>query len=237
MQRFKAISFDLGQTLVELDHEFLAAQAASRGIALDPNSVTEHTDRAWQAYNLAKAARLSGYDAWSTFARTLLELLCVTRQCTNAPLSAEEREDFVRYLWSEQPHRNLWRKPIAGIRELLQELTAAGIPLAVLTNSEGRAKELVDEVGLGSFIKVVVDSGLEGVEKPDPKLFAILACRLGHAPEDIVHVGDSYEADVLGALGAGMIPVWFTREPTVTLPPNVLFCSAVEELRHLLLPL
>jgi putative hydrolase of the HAD superfamily len=106
----------------------------------------------------------------------------------------------------------------------------------VLTNSEGRAKELVDEVGLGQFVSVVVDSGVEGVEKPDPRIFATMSERLGHAPRDIVHIGDSYEADVLGAIGAGMTPVWFVREPTVTLPPGVLLCRSVSELRRVLLP-
>ncbi|MGC4065585.1 MAG: hypothetical protein QM784_13245 [Polyangiaceae bacterium] len=59
--------------------------------------------------------------------------------------------------------------------------------------------------------------------------------RLGRAPNEIIHVGDSYEADVLGALGANMTPVWFVREPTVTLPPGVLLCRSVAELRRLLL--
>jgi putative hydrolase of the HAD superfamily len=230
-----AISFDLGQTLVELDETFLAKQALGQGYQLQTSRAGTELSVAWQAYNHAKSQRAQGFDAWAAFMRQLLERLELSHVRDGAPASAEERERFVEFLWSEQPHRNLWRKPIAGIKELLADLARAKIQVGVLTNSEGRAKELVDEVGLGPWVNVVVDSGLEGVEKPDPRIFAIMAERLGRAPNEIIHVGDSYEADVLGALGANMTPVWFVREPTVTLPPGVLLCRSVAELRRLLL--
>jgi len=236
VQRRSAISFDLGQTLVELDDALLVEQANSQNFLLPQSRVAGELAPAWQAYNLAKSQSQTGYAAWSAFMIKLLQNVGMSHQDGERPVSASEREQFVRYLWSEQPHRNLWRKPIAGIRELLIDLVTAAIPVGVLTNSEGRAKELVDQVGFGSLVKSVVDSGLEGVEKPDPRIFHTLSERLGFPPEDIIHVGDSYEADVLGALGVGMTPIWFTGEASVTLPPGVFLCHSVAELRRVLLP-
>jgi putative hydrolase of the HAD superfamily len=236
MKRPLAISFDLGQTLVDLDETCLAEQAVSQGYELDPTLVHDELALAWKAYNVAKSQKLTGYSAWSAFMHRLLERVGVKCKGSNELIGDSERDAFVRYLWSEQPKRNLWRKPIAGIPELLADLAAANVPIGILTNSEGRAKELVDEVGFGRFVQTVVDSGLEGIEKPDPKIFHTLAERLGYAPENIVHVGDSFEADVLGALGVGMTPVWLALNPTVTLLPGVQLCRNTDELRRLLLP-
>lgn len=226
----RAISFDLGQTLVEFDESLLLTQARQRGLDLSIAHATTAKSDAWSAYNRAKSVGLTGFDAWSSFVRFIVEHSELRRLGSSQPAEPEEREAFVRYLWSEQPHNNLWRKPVPGMRELLRALHERGVKLGVLTNSEGRAKELVDELGFGSFLDVVVDSGLEGIEKPDPRIFARLAERLNCSCAEIVHVGDSYEADVLGALGAGMIPIWFLPELPTTLPPAVRWCRDAREL-------
>lgn len=226
----RAVSFDLGQTLVEFDETLLLAQAQRRGLTLTLGRLSEVQSDAWCAYNLAKSHGQTGFDAWAAFVRFLLQGAELRSLHGSQPVSAEIREEFLRYLWSEQPHNNLWRKPIPGMFELLRTLHRRGTKLGVLTNSEGRAQQLVDELGFGEFVDVVVDSGVEGIEKPDPRIFTKLAERLNCEFGEIVHVGDSYEADVLGALGAGMIPIWFVPELPTTLPPRVRWCRDTEEL-------
>lgn len=46
--------------------------------------------------------------------------------------------------------------------------------------------------------------------KPDAAAFHAVAAAHGVDPEDVVHVGDSWQADVLGALDAGARAVWIT---------------------------
>jgi FMN phosphatase YigB (HAD superfamily) len=50
----------------------------------------------------------------------------------------------------------------------------------------------------------VVDSQLAGVEKPDPRIFAIAHERLGLPAHRSVYVGDIRSVDGAGAHGAGM---------------------------------
>lgn len=230
-----AISFDLGQTLVELDENLLIKQAQRCGYTLNRSLLVSEQDHAWGVYNVSKANGLTGFDAWASFMRDLLARTQMRSSDNQAPATSEQREQFVRYLWSEQPTNNLWRKPIPGMLELLSALETRGTKIGVLTNSEGRARELIDELGFGKFVQVVVDSGVEGIEKPDPRIFARMAERLNSSPTEMVHVGDSYEADVLGALGAQMTPIWLVRgaatEPT---PANVLCCRNVTELATVL---
>jgi putative hydrolase of the HAD superfamily len=95
--------------------------------------------------------------------------------------------------------------------ELVGLLRAAGVRVGVLSNSEGKLAELFDEIGWGGRFDVVIDSGREGIEKPDPRIFEIAASRLGAPIEALVHVGDSKPADVDGARAAGARAIWFGR--------------------------
>src|SRR5215510_4347729 len=103
--------------------------------------------------------------------------------------------------------------------ELVRELSRAGVPVAVLSNSEGGLAELIEELGWGGIFGAVADSGKLGFEKPGREIFAWTAERLGVPIERVVHVGDSLEADVRGALAAGMGAVWFRTALPAEDPP------------------
>jgi FMN phosphatase YigB (HAD superfamily) len=49
-----------------------------------------------------------------------------------------------------------------------------------------------------------------GVAKPDPEAFERVAAAHGSRIEELVHVGDAWQADVLGALEAGARAVWIS---------------------------
>ena len=50
----------------------------------------------------------------------------------------------------------------------------------------------------------MIDSHLEGVQKPNPEIFRRALTRLGVPPERAIYAGDIPEVDVLGARAAGM---------------------------------
>jgi len=87
--------------------------------------------------------------------------------------------------------------------DLAKELAARGVTVAVLSNSEGGLADLFEEIDLARQFSAIIDSGKLGIEKPDPRIFAYALERLGGTPERAVHIGDSWTADILGALGAG----------------------------------
>jgi putative hydrolase of the HAD superfamily len=217
-----AITFDFGQTLVELDYELLARRVAERGVTLSVAKARADTPAAWQAYAEAKRRGQMQEQAWRTFMRTLL----ASTGTSAAPLAA--------WLWQEQPRHNLWRKPVRGMFELVAELDRAGHVLAIVTNSEGKASELAVELGLMPHLRLVADSGLLGVEKPDPAIFLWTAQKLGVLAHELIHVGDSWEADVLGALGVGARAVWFGSEADRPLPERVACAASAVELGRIL---
>jgi len=94
----------------------------------------------------------------------------------------------------------------------LSRLRAAGVPLGVISNSDGdyqRRKMMA--AGLGELIQGAVFSGDLGVSKPDPDIFLAGASALGLLPHQVIYVGDRWATDALGALGAGLSAVWLNR--------------------------
>lgn len=94
--------------------------------------------------------------------------------------------------------------PYDGMRELLKELKARGVHLAVLTNKpHERAIDVVETVfGKGTF--EVIQGQQDGMpRKPDPAPALDIAKSFGLTPGDCLYIGDS-EVDIATGKAAGM---------------------------------
>lgn len=80
-------------------------------------------------------------------------------------------------------------------------------PVASLTN--GNAD--LERIGLHLHFAHRICARDVGVAKPDARIFLAAAERLGIAPENILHVGDDPELDVVGARDAGLRTAWINR--------------------------
>jgi 2-haloacid dehalogenase len=100
--------------------------------------------------------------------------------------------------------------PVESSVEVLEELHEQGVPLFALTNWSGDlfpvARMRYDFLAL--FDDIVV-SGDEGVAKPAPAIFEILARRTGRPLERCVFIDDS-PANVAAAARAGLDAILFT---------------------------
>ncbi len=94
---------------------------------------------------------------------------------------------------------------------VLARLEAAGLKLGVVSNFEEWLERLLDVLGVARFFEVRVISGVEGMEKPDPRIFHLALERAGVAPEESVYVGDNPVFDVEPAAAIGMFPVLIDR--------------------------
>src|SRR5258706_4963787 len=107
------VTFDVGQTLVELDLDFLAARLAERGVRVSAPALIAAAPAAWQHYDALVDAGVG--HPWHDLMKTLLGGAGVADP---APL--------VDWLYHEQAARNLWRRPIAPMIELVRELRGRG---------------------------------------------------------------------------------------------------------------
>lgn len=116
-----------------------------------------------------------------------------------------------------------WAHVGLGVIDGLRALAALGLPLGVVSNSDGTVESDLRRLGVcyvpdtqdvqqlpatGVQMGVILDSAVVGVAKPDPAIFRIALDALG-VPADgtVLHVGDSLRYDVAGATAAGLQPV------------------------------
>lgn len=98
---------------------------------------------------------------------------------------------------------------LAGARELLAELKARNARIAIVTNnivSEQVAK--MRRLGLDDLADALVVSEAVGASKPDPRIFTHALAEVGADASDATMLGDSWSADIEGALAAGLRAVW-----------------------------
>lgn len=100
--------------------------------------------------------------------------------------------------------RNLWEVVPDFVVPAVQQLRCDGYKIVVVSNANGTLHDLFGRLGLTPLFDVVLDSHVEGVEKPDRRFFDLALSRSGAVAETTVHVGDFLNIDVAGARGAGL---------------------------------
>jgi putative hydrolase of the HAD superfamily len=100
------------------------------------------------------------------------------------------------------------------VEEALDAAAELGLILGVISNSSFTGPVLSHELskqGLDRHLEFVVSTADYGLRKPHPQVFRVGLQKAGVAPENAWYVGNSLEFDVAGALGVGMVPVWYNR--------------------------
>jgi HAD superfamily hydrolase (TIGR01509 family) len=218
---FRAVSFDLGHTLLFPRYEVYADLLSSQGVEADRDAIVavETRLRPWFDQLVLGSDGLEGL--WTVYYRRFFELLGVEGERTGGlllGLREHQREGI-----------GLWTEPAPGAAEVLGELRGLGLRLACVSNNDGRLQAMVDFQGWGGCFDVLVDSELVGVTKPDPRIFSFAIEGLGVPPDQLVHVGDYYSTDVVGARRAGIEGVLY--DPQGAYGP--LDCPVVRDLREL----
>ena len=161
----------------------------------------ERTTPGWQRSRLPAAARRSGTN---TTIRT--SAASAYPMPTQTPRSTALHGALNAFLWR-------WAIPESVAALAL--LSAAGLPLGVVSNTSGQIAEVLSRSGVcqagngpHTSIRVVVDSHLVGVSKPDPRIFDhALPFFGGIERNEIAYVGDSVTMDIGATSAAGLHPI------------------------------
>lgn len=96
----------------------------------------------------------------------------------------------------------------------LDRLKQEGVKLAIISNWDTPLHNTVETLEIDGYFEVIVASHDQRVRsaKPDPGIFEYALRVVGVSPEEAVHVGDSYEADIVGAQSAGIRAILLDRE-------------------------
>jgi HAD superfamily hydrolase (TIGR01509 family) len=241
------ISFDFGNTLIRVDRAgfgavmevtarrlqargsvtdaeaFLAAWAAERDrqfrIQVPSLREVDLHERLVHVFAALRGARVPGDDRepWD--------------EADAAARSDPEEVDRAVEIYSEAFVATM--QPVPDAEATLREAHARGFRLAVLSNwpYAPTIDHYLERRGWMRYLRAVVVSQRVGVIKPHPAIFAAAAGQLGEEPGRLVHVGDDWAADVVGARDAGWRVAYLRgRQADTPLPTSTRDATAVADL-------
>lgn len=192
----KAVLFDVGNTLVWMDHPFIVDVLREHGVETTVEGLVqaEYASKLLMD-QLARATHMDERSRGETYFAEMFRQVGVPE--SSFPSLAQR-------MFARHAERNLWASVGERTLETLEELRRRGYRLGVISNADGRVEALLESVGLRPHFELVIDSGVVGINKPDPRIFHLAAERMGVQPAETLYVGDIYEIDVQGARAAGM---------------------------------
>jgi putative hydrolase of the HAD superfamily len=213
--QISAILLDAGGVLVFPQPDLLRPPLQALGVSPDVAAFERAHYRAMVVQDVAAAPPAAG-TWWREY------LVGYFAACGVAEDQCRELATEVAVATMGQAWTHVGTGAMAGLRAL----AALGLPMGVVSNSDGTVQAELRRLGVcyapdmpashrpdtpdaaGIPVGVVVDSAVVGVAKPDPAIFGIALDALGvPASGTVLHVGDSLRYDVAGALAAGLEPV------------------------------
>jgi putative hydrolase of the HAD superfamily len=193
----KAIFFDAGNTLIFIDPRVLLPILEEHGATVDMEGFREAEFHA--RTRLSKRVEAG---AWGTENHIWKEYFANLFLKAGVPDGqVESVGERVRQVHREN---HLWSHMDPSTPVALDRLSDAGYRMAVISNADGRVEGLIENAGIRDRFEFVMDSELEGVEKPDPEIFLRACRRMGVDPAESLYVGDLYPIDVIGSRKAGL---------------------------------
>jgi len=200
------ITFDFGDTLVSSDPPYLTRI----WMGLKELGVERKLWEVEKAYHMAdwkesvellKKKWFKPSDYQHVLGRRLMEELGIRTG------RAALLEDLYRWLVGFRPERVM----VPGARQLLAELKKSGYKMGVISNNDGRTREKCRHVDIENYFEFILDSTLEGMVKPDPRFFKKALKLAGARPEQVLHIGDLWGSDILGARKSGLWAMWISN--------------------------
>ncbi len=107
----------------------------------------------------------------------------------------------------------------ADAKKCIKEMKDLGCAIGIVANQAATVVDSLREHGIAQLIDFMGVSALIGLEKPNPEIFKKAIDVLGFAPEQIVHIGNRLDTDVIPAQSLGIRTAWILRgeanpEPT-----------------------
>ena len=208
--KVRAVLFDVGGTLLNVHPsvgEVYAATAAEHGVRVTADHVERGFRSAWKRSLERSHAR--GYRTSDTILRE--EWFEIVRDTFGASVREDKLEALFVDLYERFVSADVW-KIVPGIHETLDYLRSQGLRLGVLSNWDSRLSRLLKDLEIEDAFDFVVVSHGVGFEKPHSAMFTE-ALRLARCdPSDVLHVGDSFSADIIPARRLGMRTLWIAPE-------------------------
>ncbi len=116
---------------------------------------------------------------------------------------------------------------LPGALEILEYLNEK-YTLHIITNGFHEVQQIkLDKSGIKSFFNTVTSSEEVGVKKPNPKVFHAALNKAGVKAVNALMIGDTYGADIVGAIGVNMEVIFYNYR-------NDVITSQINHVDHLI---
>lgn len=203
----KGIIFDLGNTLLQFTGDWLGVQRQGAEAMADWYLKKKHIKLDGSALvETFLAERSAGRKmAFETHIEvTAQQSLSNALQKIEAPASAGALlEAAIKINFAPEEAAYV---PYPDAADTLKQLKSRGYRLGLYSNAtdDKLVQRLINRGGLRPWLSPTFSSAGWGWRKPKAEAFAMIAGRWGLSPAEVVVVGDTLNADILGAHNAGM---------------------------------
>ena len=225
----KAVLFDFWDTVVISEFSNEAANCGCfEYVTKNPNGVTGHqVTQAYKQYfdELRAQNPINGPE----FVFEQLNTIIDQRLGLTYGISYLERE----YVFIKKGHSNLRIPP--NLEKLLAYLKAHNYRIGIVSNTimhSATQIRVLKELYHPYPFEFVVSSSETVWRKPDVRIFEVALKKLGLKADEVLFVGDNFEADVEGSLAAGMQPVYYNRKEIPATHP--VKCLEIHDYQELL---
>lgn len=207
--RFRAIFFDVGETLVHVDPSFVDLFVTVLAGAGHNRSVDEVREASAHIYARFSEAARDG-SMWTTSPERSREFWTSVYERMLEELRVADDEGLAATLYREFTRMENYVL-FDDVRPTIDALHARGLLLGIVSNFESWLEDWFGIHELVETFPVRVISGIEGIEKPDQRIFRIALERAGVDAAESAYVGDNPEFDVDPPAALGMFPVLVDR--------------------------
>lgn len=203
----KAVFFDIGGTLIGPNLRLLGAWLRAAGVACTDERVAEVDPWARRAHGERRHTVLGTPRLQGLYVEEIIRRVDAATASDADRLDRTVAQVLAIAKAAGYPVVPVWNDVLPGVPEGLAQLRARGLRLVAVSNSDGSAEAVLVAAGLRESFEAVIDSHLVGYSKPDPRLFDAARALLGVERDHVAHIGDLYEADVVGAQAAGIAAI------------------------------
>ena len=177
----------------------------------------------WSAYDEARAILTEAYETSKptdnirdTIFKQLDGCCAILRK-----LGVHEHVDQIAWEVLQYEHALFSRNNATLYEDVLptlDRLQQMNLKMGIISNWDTPLHAMVEELGLAPYFEIVVASHDQRVRsaKPDAAIFEYALNTVGVSPEEAIHVGDPFEADIVGAHAAGLRAILLDRDGTQT---------------------
>jgi putative hydrolase of the HAD superfamily len=231
LEGIRVISFDVGFTLIYTEPPVgtVYAKIAGRfGYQLNGESVHSRFRETWKTKSSrdqkekinALANEKQAYQWWNG----------IVRESLGDWVKPADVDDIFNACFQEYAKGEYWRL-YPEVLHTLTTLRSMGFRLVVLSNWDRRLLRTLNDLQLDNFFEKIYISTLIGYAKPNPGAFQHVVNDLKVSPQEILHVGDTPDEDILGAQQANIRAVCIDRRgKSNSTPDEIPVISSLTEL-------